>query len=148
MATAGGAMAGYCAIGSVKTEIAPASITMMARTHAKMGRSIKKRAMVIFRLSVSSCRFRDHHGSRLGGRGGRLHIRRPWHGLDDNAWCCTLLSVYDQPITCLQTPAHQPLIADGTIRHQRPLLDLVAGTDNICHRFTCAISANGLLWYQ
>ncbi len=41
MATAGGAMLGYCAIGSVAMDSAPASITMMARTHAKMGRSMK-----------------------------------------------------------------------------------------------------------
>ena len=45
MAMAGGAMVGYWAMGSVSTAITPASIVMMASTHAKMGRSMKKRAM-------------------------------------------------------------------------------------------------------
>jgi hypothetical protein len=45
MAIAGGAMVGYWAMGSVRTAITPASIVMMASTHAKMGRSMKKRAM-------------------------------------------------------------------------------------------------------
>ena len=43
--TAGGAMVGYCAIGNVKTDAIPASIRMMAITHAKIGRSIKNFAM-------------------------------------------------------------------------------------------------------
>src|ERR1700691_3699112 len=42
---AGGAMVGYCAIGSVKIDAMPASIKMMAITHAKIGRSIKNFAM-------------------------------------------------------------------------------------------------------
>src|SRR5579864_9419981 len=43
--TAGGAMVGYCAIGRVNTDATPASIRMMAITHAKIGRSIKNFAM-------------------------------------------------------------------------------------------------------
>src|SRR5688572_14099996 len=38
---AGGAIAGYCAIGSRKIEIAPASMITSAITHAKMGRLMK-----------------------------------------------------------------------------------------------------------
>ena len=45
IATAGGAMLGYCAIGKVAMDRMPASITMMASTQAKIGRSMKKRAM-------------------------------------------------------------------------------------------------------
>src|SRR5260370_2191544 len=42
---AGGAIVGYCAIGKVKIEAIPASIRIMAITHAKIGRSIKNFAM-------------------------------------------------------------------------------------------------------
>ncbi len=43
--TAGGAIVGYCAIGSVRTDRNPATMMTMAMTQAKMGRSMKKRAM-------------------------------------------------------------------------------------------------------
>ena len=42
---AGGAMAGYCEMGSVLMASAPASITTMANTQAKIGRSMKKLTM-------------------------------------------------------------------------------------------------------
>src|SRR5690606_33833005 len=42
---AGGAIAGYCDTGSVVTESAPASMMMIAITHAKIGRSMKNRAI-------------------------------------------------------------------------------------------------------
>lgn len=41
MATAGGAMLGYCAMGSVLMASAPPSIMTMASTQAKIGRSMK-----------------------------------------------------------------------------------------------------------
>ena len=37
----GGAMAGYCDTGRPRIESAPASITRMPTTHAKIGRSMK-----------------------------------------------------------------------------------------------------------
>ena len=43
MPTEGGAMVGYCAIGSVRMASAPASMITMAMTVAKIGRSMKKR---------------------------------------------------------------------------------------------------------
>lgn|GEM_PF-4545335 len=45
MPMVGGAMDGYCEIGRLRMEIPPASMIIMAITHAKTGRSIKKRAM-------------------------------------------------------------------------------------------------------
>ena len=45
MTIAGGATAGYCAIGSWVMATAPATMMNRAITHAKMGRSMKKRAM-------------------------------------------------------------------------------------------------------
>jgi len=46
MEIAGGAIAGYCATGSVTIEIAPAIMITIAITHAKMGRSMKNRDIV------------------------------------------------------------------------------------------------------
>ena len=43
--TEGGAMLGYWATGRLKIDKVPASITMMAMTQAKIGRSMKKRDM-------------------------------------------------------------------------------------------------------
>ena len=40
-------MLGYCSSGSVRMDIAPASMMTMAMTQAKMGRSMKKRAMAV-----------------------------------------------------------------------------------------------------
>ena len=45
IATAGGAMVGYCAMGSLRIASPPAIIKMMASTQAKTGRWIKKLAM-------------------------------------------------------------------------------------------------------
>src|SRR5262245_61319217 len=41
--TVGGVISGYCAIGSRKSAIPPASVTTMDSTEAKIGRSMKKR---------------------------------------------------------------------------------------------------------
>ena len=43
MPMVGGAIAGYWRTGSVNTASAPAIMMMIAMTHAKMGRSMKKR---------------------------------------------------------------------------------------------------------
>ena len=45
MAMAGGAMLGYCAMGSVRMASTPASMTTIASTQAKIGRSMKKLTM-------------------------------------------------------------------------------------------------------
>src|SRR3546814_9565459 len=45
ISTEGGATVGYIETGRVKIDSAPASMMMIAMTHAKMGRSMKKRAM-------------------------------------------------------------------------------------------------------
>src|SRR5690606_2508675 len=47
ISTEGGATVGYIDTGRLKIESAPASMMMIAMTHAKTGRSMKKRAMGI-----------------------------------------------------------------------------------------------------
>ena len=67
--TLGGAMSGYCSSGSVKMDKPPASMMTMASTHAKMGRLMKKGAMV-----------RVCSAGGIAGRGGR-HRSSAWsHG--------------------------------------------------------------------
>ncbi len=46
--TDGGAIVGYCETGNVLTENKPASIIQIAITQAKIGRLIKKRAIIYF----------------------------------------------------------------------------------------------------
>src|SRR5438093_2229072 len=48
--TTGGAISGYCAIGSVRIAARPASTRNMEITAAKIGRSMKKRENMSFRL--------------------------------------------------------------------------------------------------
>ncbi|MET3819650.1 hypothetical protein ABID76_002294 [Burkholderia ambifaria] len=48
MLTTGGAMSGYCATGSARIANAPPSMMKSAITHAKTGRSMKKRAMLVY----------------------------------------------------------------------------------------------------
>jgi hypothetical protein len=47
IAMAGGAISGNWEIGSVRMASTPVSIRMIAMTHAKMGRSMKKRDMAL-----------------------------------------------------------------------------------------------------
>src|SRR4051812_21275947 len=45
--TVGGGIWGYCSIGRTKTVTAPMSMVMIARTLAKIGRSMKKREIMV-----------------------------------------------------------------------------------------------------
>src|SRR5204862_133672 len=65
--TWGGATSGYCAMGRPMIAPIPASMTMMARTQAKMGRSIKTRLSMVrsARLALGGL-----HLLQLFGRGG------------------------------------------------------------------------------
>ncbi len=51
MVTVGGAIGGYCEIGNCRIEIAPASMTMMAMTQAKIGRSMKNLGIMVYFFS-------------------------------------------------------------------------------------------------
>src|SRR5512138_3957927 len=82
-ATVGGAMAGYCDTGKDRIEIAPAIITMMAMTHAKMGRSMKNLAT----------RAPGIEGARPSAR--RLPRVRRGHGLHLDAGADLLQALHD-----------------------------------------------------
>ena len=72
-------MAGYCRTGRLTTETAPAIMTMMAMTHAKMGRSMKKRD----NMSELSLAFGDF--GRCARVRGSVHLLRRGHCLDRRA---------------------------------------------------------------
>src|SRR5688572_17469483 len=103
-------MLGYCAIGSVAMDMTPPSITMMARTQAKMGRSMKKRAMA-FSRSV-----RRAGGCRPGGLrrfGAAPGAGAPLHRFHFHARRGALLAVHHQLVAGREAALHQPLVANG-----------------------------------
>src|SRR6266403_823831 len=123
METAGGAMLGYCATESRLIETAPASMTMIASTQAKIGRSMKN-------LDIeppSACRGRDAgravrslNDHRLGPTVGREHDLL---GGDLGPGPGHLQPLDDQPVAVIQPFGHQPFFADCPIRLQHAQLD-------------------------
>src|SRR3989344_2105018 len=87
MTTAGGATLGYCEIGNCVMATPPKTRMNSAITHAKMGRSMKKRGMRGPRSARGGCgRGRCGGGGRRGGGSARAHAgthrrRLPWHRL-------------------------------------------------------------------
>src|SRR4051812_3847528 len=63
-----GATSGYCAIGSDTIAPMPLNMMMIARTHAKIGRSMKIRDMLLAATLLLRCRYRCL--SSLGCVGG------------------------------------------------------------------------------
>src|SRR3982751_3229239 len=142
-------MSGYGPIGSPAMATSPSRTVRIAITIATIGRSMKKRAMVL----PPSRRRRHGGGGRLGLlRGGllradggtRLHLREPIDhdavpGLQPRVDLPQLPHPYaglDGPDLDLVVAPHDrhleaPLeLVDGPLRHQdRPLLDLGHGAD-------------------
>src|SRR5580658_8208176 len=115
---AGGAILGYCAMGNVPMASTPASITMIASTQAKIGRSMKKLTMAerLFRGSAG----RGCRGSRW--RALFTRCRRVLLGRDLGTRFCRLQSFYDDAIADLEPRGHHPLIGSGAISRENPEL--------------------------
>ena len=92
MLIVGGAMAGYCATGSVAIASAPASMMTIAMTQAKTGRSMKKRDMA---CRLLRCRRRRGCNTRHAAGTYFLH------------------ALHDHAITGCQTRRDQPTITNG-----------------------------------
>src|SRR6266566_8687680 len=74
----GGAISGYCAIGSVESAITPTSVMTMLMTPAKIGRSIKKCGKFTAltpRPGSASFWVLGWSGARLSVRSGRCFLR-------------------------------------------------------------------------
>ncbi len=104
IATCGGAMFGYCWIGSRNTDSPPANISTIASTQANTG------------LSMKNCEI-TYELSALGyaGRGvgvGRRPLRRNLHGLHLGTRPDLLHSIEDHAVPGFQAVADQPVVAD------------------------------------
>src|SRR5438046_10334082 len=78
----GGAISGYCAIGSVESAITPTSVMTMLMTPAKIGRSMKKCGkFTVFAPRPRSFCGRRLSNARLSVRSGRCFLghRRNFH---------------------------------------------------------------------
>src|SRR5690606_33502908 len=104
MLIVGGAMAGYWETGSRRIERAPAIMIAIAITHAKIGRSMKNRAMAPLPRST-----RGLLGGDGPGLGARTHL---------------LEALHDHPVTGRHALRHQPRVADLALGDERALLDL------------------------
>src|SRR5512142_1619674 len=99
MAIWGGAIGGYWETGSWKIASAPASMMTIAMTHAKMGRSMKKRAMgMSSALSRSAARAGGGAGGGPGGPGRRGGRRRERDRADLGAGLRPLQPFHDDPV--------------------------------------------------
>src|SRR5580704_19021746 len=127
MAIAGGAMLGYCAIGRVRIASPPPSMMTMARTHANIGRSMKKSDT---RLLLRLLRRTGSRRFELVGR----HFMRVYHA----AGAHRLDADDDDLIARRHARAHQPLIAYGTVGFDDVHRCLVIITN---HRYGCLAEA-------
>src|SRR5262245_61876295 len=121
----GGATGGYCAIGSCVIATLPPTRMKSAMTHAKMGRSMKKRAMWAAPLAA-----RGRSGGRGGcGRRGRTGL--PRHRVHRRAGHHHLLEAVDDHLLAgLQAVGDEPALALGRADLDVALLRLVVGTDH------------------
>src|SRR5882762_4319992 len=104
--TEGGAIGGYCSIGSATIDKAPATIIRIAMTIAKIGRSMKNLAMLL----------------RLSG------LDRRFDGVHENSRRRFLHPGHDHPFALVQSALHHPLVAQGPGRLDDARGDLVVRT--------------------
>ena len=125
----GGAIAGYCAIGSERMERPPANMMTIAITQAKIGRSMKKLTISALQRQAACVDTRRAPFDRAHGRAG----------LD------LLPTLDNQALADRDAAAHQPSIANRACRAQRPLLDFVLAIDDQRHGLTPCVVCDTLL---
>ena len=110
----GGAISGYCAIGSRKNDTAPSSTKTIAITAAKIGRSMKKCEMRICRRlrwpSLAACPARRAHWRARG-----LTLLPGW--------------IFAMPLTTTRSSGLRPSLIDAQTLIQRPERHISLG----CH---------------
>src|SRR5262245_37890681 len=134
MVTRGGAMSGYFSSAKVLMARVPASITTMAITQAKMGRSMKKRAM---RLLRSEGRGKGLMWERVGG---------VW--LQHIANLHLLTALGDDALARLQAGGYEPAVAYCLGDRERALLHGVVCIDDESAGGTAGIACDRLLRHQ
>ena len=117
----GGAMSGYCSIGRVAIAPMPASITMMASTQAKIGRSMKMRDMAYPPPRP------PRPGGPLPGLPGSIFCG----AFAGTGWTCAadfklLVPLRDHPVATLEPCGHHPVRAISAGRDDLAPFRLVA----------------------
>src|SRR5512133_1912131 len=126
MLICGGAIAGYCDTGRPMIESAPATITRMPTTHAKMGLSMKNWATPAL-LGPGVPWF---GGERpLASARGLLRAAGR-DGVHRGAWADLLQPLDDDLLARLHAGRDEPRVADGAVGHELPPLDLLVGGDH------------------
>src|SRR5437868_6293712 len=129
--TEGGAMFGYCSIGSVEIERPPASMITIAITHAKTGRSMKNCEIATSAFRLELCL---RHRRR----------RRP----DRNSGAQIQCALHNQPVAVLEACRHQPVVPHGARNLDVAQFRLVVASDHPRSRFASGIAGDALLWRE
>src|SRR5690606_7252173 len=120
MLTFVGAMSGYCSTGSEKNAPIPPSITMIARTQAKIGRSMNIRDMA--ELSAPACAAASRRGDVL--RRARRH-RADFHSVAD----VVAEALGDHAVAGPEPVGHDPVATARACRGDLAAHRLVLGID-------------------
>src|SRR6218665_66613 len=121
-----GAMSGYCSSDMRLMDRPPASMMTMAMTQAKMGRSMKKRAIV---RSLLHGRAAQHLGHLGAGRHGVHYLAH--HNL--------VAAFDDQSFAGSQATGHAPLAVDDLVHRDLALKHLAVRADHQGRGFTAAV---------
>src|SRR4030095_2646621 len=146
MTTVGGAISGYCAIGSTCDAISPASVMMIEMTPAKIGRLMKNcENDIVDRLLVRGLGRRRRAGRRFGHRNAGTDLQQV---VDDDT-IAGAEAGYDRPIAAdpIACPYHASLrlafgvddeheialfgLHDGRLRNEEDVLALAGGDAHV-----------------
>src|SRR5438270_11097465 len=105
-----GATSGYCATGSAKIAPIPPNMMMIARTHAKMGRSMKIRDMISAAAATSTAGLH-----RSGRRRLDLLRRARRHRFDLRSVLEVGEALGDDFLARRQALGHDPVGSEGSI---------------------------------
>src|ERR1700727_2809259 len=118
--TVGGTISGYSLIGKFGIASKPATVINMARTVAKIGRSMKNEE--IFMRTLRCARRGGCSGRRVGTHAYTLRRNR-------NSRVHALRAVHDDHIAGLETLAHDTQAIDHTAQFHLAVFDLVVGAE-------------------
>src|SRR5437016_5005429 len=108
----GGAISGYCAMGSVESAMTPTSVMTMLITPAKIGRSMKKCGKFMARRPVDGPLSLRLVGLRGDGRRLRRRVLR--NRLNSHTGLQQLQTRRDNFLAILQTVLHDPFSFENT----------------------------------
>src|SRR6266566_4908236 len=121
----GGAISGYCAMGSVESAMTPTSVMTMLMTPAKIGRSMKKcgkfMAIAPTDKPLSLCLV------RLRNAGRRVCSRRLRNRLNSHSGLQQLQTGRDNFLAVLQTALHNPFSFEKTTSLEVTAFDGIIG---------------------